>query len=65
MGGVPTVVQQDQHPLCSTKTQVQSPAQHSRLKDPGTPPALGWPEKKEKKKSKLHREGDTQNRLER
>lgn len=30
---VPTVAQWDQQCLCSTRTQVQSPAQHSGLKD--------------------------------
>ena len=31
--GVPSVAQKDRH-LCNTRTQVQSPASHSGLKDP-------------------------------
>ena len=60
--GVPVVLQWDGHPLCSTRTQVQSPAWHSGLSiwcchnfgwdgwdlipSLGTPYAKGWPEKK-------------------
>ena len=35
--GVPAVAQRDQWCLCSARTQVRSPAQHGRLKDPTWP----------------------------
>ena len=36
-GGIPALVQWDQQLLCSTRTQVQSLAQHGGLKDPVLP----------------------------
>ena len=57
--GIPTVAQQDQPCLCITSTQVQSPAQHSGLKDPAlsqfaAPYAMGQPKKKKKQKKKRY-----------
>ena len=40
MSGVPAVAQQEGQCPCSARMQVQSPAQHSGLKDPALPQLL-------------------------